>query len=159
MARFGLGGMFVLPSGENSVSGAGGLQTSKTFPRSLDALADIFGFIEAFFTETAIPDEALNSVFFVVEELFTNQVKYSRGHSDGILLEMRRNPDRLIVSLTDFDTERFDVREAPDAPTDLPLEQRRPGGLGIHLLKRMVDGLEYEYVERRGTTTFTKLLR
>ena len=99
------------------------------------------------------------AVQFAVEELFTNQVKYAVGGRDPMLLELTRDDHAVRVSLTDFDVEPFDIRQAPDAAVDAPIEERRPGGLGIHLVKRMVDGITYEYVDRRSTTTFSKSLR
>jgi anti-sigma regulatory factor (Ser/Thr protein kinase) len=36
------------------------------------------------------------------------------------------------------------------------LDERKPGGLGIHLIKQLMDRVEYEYVDRRSTTTFFK---
>jgi len=41
---------------------------------------------------------------------------------------------------------------------DRPLSERQPGGLGIHLVKKLMDRIEYNYVERRGTTKFFKRL-
>ncbi len=37
----------------------------------------------------------------------------------------------------------FDPTSAPDPDLSLPLERRRPGGLGIHLMRGMVDRLHY----------------
>ena len=41
------------------------------------------------------------------------------------------------MTLTDYDVEPFDVTAAPDADVDLPIEQRSPGGLGLHLIRRL----------------------
>src|SRR5262249_7491213 len=101
---------------------------ARRFPRRVDALGEIFEFIEGFFAKAATPRGHLLPVQLVVEELFTNQIKYAAGGTKPILLDLARSASALSVSLTDFDVEPFDVRSAPEARTDAPLEERRPGG-------------------------------
>ena len=128
----------------------------KSFPRTAACLPEIFDFMDGFFVRAGVGDQHRMPMQFVVEEWFTNLVKYSRGGTRDILLNLKRDGDRLEVSLTDFDVERFDLRTVPDVNVDMDLRDRKPGGLGIHLLKRMVDDVEYEYIDGRSTTTFVK---
>ena len=130
----------------------------KSFPRSAACLPDIFGFMDGFFRHAGIGDEHRLPMQFVVEELFTNLVKYGRGGTREILIDLRREGGRLVISLTDFDVERFDIRNVPDVNVELELDDRKPGGLGVHLVKRMVDDIDYEYVDGRSTTTLIKEL-
>ena len=64
------------------------------------------------------------------------------------------------MTLTDHGVAAFDVTRAPDADVTLPIEQRRPGGLGLHLVRRLLDAIEYDYAEesRRSRITFRKTL-
>ncbi len=75
-------------------------------------------------------------------------------------IDMAAVPGGVEMALTDYDVEQFDVTRAPDADIDLPIEQRKPGGLGLHLIRRMVDSMKYEYSQERreGRTTFRKTL-
>lgn len=114
--------------------------------------------MDGFFVRAGVDDKHRLPLHFAVEELYTNLVKYSRGGKRDILIDLRREGGRLVVSLTDFDVERFDIRTMPDVNVELDLKDRKPGGLGIHLLKRMVDQVGYEYVDGRSTTTLVKEL-
>ena len=62
--------------------------------------------------------------------------------------------------MVDHGAARFDVTQAPDVDTGLPIEQRNPGGLGLHLVKRLVDSIEYHYREegRESLIRFKKTL-
>jgi anti-sigma regulatory factor (Ser/Thr protein kinase) len=53
------------------------------------------------------------------------------------------------------DGREFDPRQAP-APEPQPAGRREPGGLGIHLVKQLVDRLEYERIDGRNRTVVTK---
>jgi anti-sigma regulatory factor (Ser/Thr protein kinase) len=127
------------------------------FPRAVTALGDIFDHIDAFAAQNAVPNGVLYAVKFVVEELFTNMVKYSPSDtSSDIGLDLERHGARVVVRLTDSGVEPFDVTRAADADVSLGLEERKVGGLGLHLVKRMVDSLEYAYKDRQSVITFSK---
>jgi anti-sigma regulatory factor (Ser/Thr protein kinase) len=50
----------------------------------------------------------------------------------------------------------WDVTRAPEAALDSPVEARRPGGMGLHLVRKVTDDLRYEYRDRSSTITVTK---
>lgn len=124
----------------------------KRFARSTESLSEIHAFVERFFEREVIDREMLGNVAMAIEELFTNLVKYGAGEHE-ISIELTKGKGQLAVGVTDFDVERFDLTEAPEVRVDRPIEERRPGGLGIHLIKRVTDRIEYEYVDRRSRTT------
>jgi len=130
----------------------------RSFHRSFGSLAEIFAFTADFFARHGIDAGLLPTVDFTLEELFTNMVKYSPSGDAHVRIDMVTAPGGVEVTLTDYDVERFDVTQAPDANINLPLEQRRPGGLGLHLIRRLVDSMTYEYAddERRSRITFRK---
>lgn len=128
----------------------------KKFTRNYDSLEKIFEFTELFFEKESIEESVRYPVHFVMEELFTNMVKYNPGKSSDILLNVDNVNGGITVSLTDYDVDAFDVTAARQVDIESPVDQRRVGGLGLHLIQKMVDTLEYDYTDRQSTITFTK---
>ncbi len=128
----------------------------KKFIRSYDSLEKIFEFTELFFEMESIEASVRYPVHFVMEELFTNMVKYNPGNSSDILLTVGRINGGITVSMTDYDVDAFDVTANRHVDTEAPLDERKVGGLGLHLIQKMVDSLEYDYADRQSTITFTK---
>jgi anti-sigma regulatory factor (Ser/Thr protein kinase) len=130
----------------------------RSFERSVASLAKIFEFTAAAFARLGIDPDHLHAVDFTVEELFTNIVKYSRESSAAVRLDLTRIEGGVEATLTDYGVDRFDPTQAPDADIDLPIEHRTPGGLGLHLIRRLVDAIEYHYSPetRQSRITFRK---
>jgi len=131
----------------------------KKFKKEIHALDDIFTFIQEFFTFEKIDSQYIFPVNLAIEELFINRVKYHPETRNDVLISLERDAEQITASLTDFDVESFDITQAEDVPTDLPIEKREVGGLGIHLIRQMVDHIEYEYSNRNSKITFIKKLR
>jgi len=130
----------------------------KKFARSYNSLEDIFKFTELFFDSENVAASVRFPVHFVMEELFTNMVKYNPGNTHDILLDVDFNESRVTVTLTDYDVDEFDVTVQRNVNTELPLEERKVGGLGVHLIQKMVDTLQYRYKDRQSEITFSKEL-
>jgi anti-anti-sigma factor len=82
-------------------------------------------------------------------------VKYSNTSDAAVRLDLTRVPGGVEVTLTDSGVEFFDVTRTGDVDVNLPIEQRTPGGLGLHLIKKMVDFIEYQYLEESRTSRIT----
>jgi anti-anti-sigma factor len=134
--------------------------TDRVFKRSFDSIQEIADFTAEVFTRDRLDQRIRPTVDLALEELFTNMVKYSTTTESAVRIELKAVPSGIEVTLTDYGVERFDVTQAPEVNVNLPIEQRRPGGLGIHLIRNMVDALDYTYDEngRTGRTTFRKTL-
>jgi anti-anti-sigma factor len=134
------------------------LRERRDFARSFDSLEPIFAMVRLILDARGISEADAYAIEMAIEELFTNMVKYNANGLGRIGLEIECTGKDVICSLTDPDSERFDINAMPDANVYLPVEQRRPGGLGIHLIRRMVDSIDYDYTGRRSRITFRKTL-
>jgi len=129
------------------------------FPRDIASLQTIAEFTNGFLERNGVSQVHSFPIHFVIEELFTNMVKYNRRNGREISVKLEIVEDQLVLRIVDFDVEPFDMTEAPPVNTHLPLEKRKIGGLGIHLIKKMVDSIEYEYVDRESRVTVTRKLQ
>lgn len=130
------------------------MKAAQEFTRSLDELKNIVNFTREFFKREDIDSSLRYIVDLCVEELFVNMVSYNTETSENILIEMQPHENGIEVSLTDYDVDRFDPRDAPPPDVDAPLEARSPGGLGLYLVLKMADAIHYEYRDRTSKITF-----
>jgi anti-sigma regulatory factor (Ser/Thr protein kinase) len=130
----------------------------RDFARSFDSLEPIFAMVRLMLDARGVGEGDAYAIEMTIEELFTNMVKYNAQGLGRIGLEIECSDKDVTCSLVDPDSARFDINAMPDANVHLPVEQRRPGGLGIHLIRRMVDSIDYDYAGRRSRITFRKTL-
>jgi anti-sigma regulatory factor (Ser/Thr protein kinase) len=125
------------------------------FDRRLDSLDEISRFSAEFAKAQALDAGLGFELDLVIEELFTNAVKYGRSSSDGIEVQLERSGQVVTVVLRDFDVEPFDPTRAPEVDVHRPLAERSAGGLGIHLVRRIAERVAYDYRDRTSTITVT----
>jgi anti-anti-sigma factor len=127
----------------------------REFERTFDSLNGMFAFTRETFTKENIDQRLHPVVDLALEELFTNVVKYAKGTKSRVRIDVGRVPNGVEVTLTDHDVDFFDVTRTADVDINAPLEDRTPGGLGLHLIKKMVDFFEYQYLEDSRTSRIT----
>jgi anti-sigma regulatory factor (Ser/Thr protein kinase) len=80
----------------------------------------------------------------VLEELFVNSVRHGgcEGMEEAVEVGLRLDGNGVLVEFSDRGTP-FDPANAPAPNLDAPAEERRPGGLGIHLVRELMGDFEY----------------
>jgi len=115
------------------------------FDRTFDSIPGMVDFTAEAFSRLAIDGGLLPSIDLAVEELFTNMVKYGTGSNAPVHLALTAVDGGVELTLIDEDVDAFDVTQAAEVDIDAPIEQRTPGGLGLHLIRRMAESVQYEY--------------
>lgn len=133
--------------------------TQGEFRRSLGSLENIFAWSREFTQTHEISATIAFQLDVIIEELFTNTVKYNPGGPDAVRLSLAREGDKIILMVVDFNPDPFDITARPDVRTDAPLAERRSGGLGLHFVKMMSDSIDFRHAEGQSTITVTKLIR
>jgi anti-sigma regulatory factor (Ser/Thr protein kinase) len=107
-----------------------------------------------------VPESVLHDLNLVVAELLTNIISYgytdSREHEISVRLSVE--PGEMRVDVED-DGQPFNPLQAPEPDTTKPLEDRAVGGLGVHLVRKLTDGLEYRRHEGKNLLVIKKRLR
>jgi anti-sigma regulatory factor (Ser/Thr protein kinase) len=125
-------------------------------------IADITSAIK-FFSDFSrghdLPELFVNAVSPVFDEILTNIIFYGYPDEEEHLIEITFDyrDKRLTLIFTD-EGQSFNplVRDAPDRRS--PLGERKLGGLGISLVKKIMDGVEYERHQDNNVLTLTKTL-
>jgi anti-sigma regulatory factor (Ser/Thr protein kinase) len=109
----------------------------------------------------ALAEGVRRSLQVALDELLKNTISYGfRGRREGegeLTVAVALGSGRLTVTVTD-DGVPFDPFAAVAPDTTLGLELRRIGGLGIHLVRKMMDEVSYEYRGDRNVVVLTKFL-
>jgi len=115
------------------------------------------GFAEAH----ALPDAVRRSVNVALDELLANELSHGMADRDAgaakVEVQVQLDEERLTVTITD-DGPAFDPfgQAAPD--TTLSVEEREIGGLGIHLVRKLMDEVSYEWRDGQNVVVLVKQL-
>ena len=112
-----------------------------------------------FAEKNALPADVRRSISVALDELLANALTHGRTGRDpcSVTVEVQLDQDRATVTVID-DGVPFDpfARDAPD--TTLPVEERPIGGLGIHLVGRLMDEVSYQRREDHNVVVLVKQL-
>jgi serine/threonine-protein kinase RsbW len=114
-----------------------------SFAAKLENLVLIRRFVEKTARSLQADQAAIDDVIQAVDEAATNIIIHGYAGKPGMIdVEVKREVDSLIVHLLD-QAPQFDPTTVPPPDLTLPLEKRRPGGLGIHLIREYMDQVRY----------------
>ena len=95
----------------------------------------------------------------VLEEAISNVILYAYGKEEQkeISLVAYLSDNNLVFVLTDSGME-FDPTKVPDADVTLSAEEREIGGLGIYLIRQIMNTVEYQRIDGKNVLTMGKHL-
>jgi anti-sigma regulatory factor (Ser/Thr protein kinase) len=113
-------------------------------------LGRIRRFVEDAATALGADATALRSLLLAVDEASTNIILHGyRGQGGTITIAVARAEENLIIRLTDT-AEPFDPTGVLPPDVALPLESRRVGGMGLHLIRQATDAVMHRIPPQGG---------
>ena len=119
----------------------------------LGELEAVLSFVEEVLAEAGADEAMVSQAGVCIDELFSNIVFYS-GASD-VTIEFCRHPSSYSFRIID-DGRMYDPTAAAEPDTTLSAEDRAIGGLGIHIVRKFMDRMSYEYKDGRNIVTLEK---
>ncbi|MEY3608320.1 MAG: hypothetical protein RLZZ447_1108 [Verrucomicrobiota bacterium] len=115
--------------------------------------------IEAFCAPLEPGPRDLFALQLALEEAVTNVITHGYGEQPGhsFTLELRSEERRVTAVLTD-DAPAYDPLARAELDIHAPLAERGIGGLGVHLLKKLMDSVAYERRDGRNVLVLTRAL-
>lgn len=130
--------------------------TELTLRRDPASVGQVRDALDRLGREFDIPARALMQVQVAADEVVSNVTKYSWPDSGDheLVVRITIHRDKLEFEVFD-DGVAFNPHLAPPPPSNKD-GRPRPGGVGIHMVKQLVDGVAYERQDGRNHTTLTK---
>ncbi len=123
---------------------------------TIEELPRIHAAIEAFARQERWSPRLEYQVKLMIEELAINVVKHGGAEGVAAGIELVSDPDRVRIEFSDGGRPFDPLSEAPPPDTDSAIEDRPIGGLGIHLVRVMVDEASYRREGGRNRLTLVK---
>jgi serine/threonine-protein kinase RsbW len=110
----------------------------------LENLSVIRDFVEDTATRLHAVPAAIPNVVLAVDEMVTNIIEHGyRGQPGSIEIDLSTREDALIIQLRD-QAPPFDPTTRPPPNLSIPFDDRPPGGLGIYLMRKVMDDVRHQ---------------
>ncbi len=116
-------------------------------------------------TQNSVPQRVTNHIIWAVDELLTNTISYgyeedsSSLESAAIRIVLEVSDSNIKLTLEDNAVAFDPFLEVPEPDLESSLEDMAPGGLGVHLVREMMDETSYERLASGNRITLCKQLK
>ncbi|MBR5600886.1 MAG: ATP-binding protein [Bacteroidaceae bacterium] len=135
------------------------MEKSIILANDISEIARLNEFVEEIGNEFSLSPEVVFNLTLVLEEAVVNIINYAYPKEDheSIYLSAKLHNDSIMLVLTDTGKE-FDPTMAPEADITLSADERPIGGLGIFLIRQIMNEVKYERIEGKNVLTLEKKL-
>jgi serine/threonine-protein kinase RsbW len=118
----------------------------------VDQLGAIRDFVAEAGRSLGAGERAILDLQLAVDEICSNSVRHGYGGREGqIEVTVERAGQSIEVVVRDWGR-AFDPDQVPKPALDIPLEERSLGGLGLYLVRQVMDDVRFEFDRDRGNS-------
>ena len=125
-------------------------ETMITLEPNLESVSKAAAFVEQQLEELEVPMKLTTKLMIAVDEIYSNIVHYSHATQAQIHIAKEGNAIRLVFQ---DDGKPYNPLEAEEPDITASAEDRAIGGLGIFMVRKMMDQVDYTYREGRNILT------
>lgn len=135
------------------------MEKSIILANDISEIARLNEFIEEIGNDFSLSPEVIFNLNLVLEEAVVNIINYAypKEEHEKIYLSAKLHNDSIILVLTDTGKE-FDPTMVPDTDITLSADERPIGGLGIFLIRQIMNEVKYERIDGKNVLTLEKKL-
>ena len=126
------------------------------YPATLEGLARATGELDGTLTSAGCPEKAKTKLMIAFDEIASNIVRYSGASDFDIEVDFPEDPDAVKISFADSGRP-FNPLQSADPDVTLGAADRDVGGLGLFMVKKMMDNVVYTHVGGRNILVISKL--
>ncbi len=127
---------------------------------SAEKLEEVLEFINGQLEERECSMKLINQVDLAVEEIYMNIANYAYNPVTGeanVRCEITENPLQVTIGFADSGTP-YNPLERDDPDVTASAEDRRIGGLGVYLVKQLMDEIDYQFEDGKNVLTIKKTI-
>ena len=129
-----------------------------TVDAAIENIPAVTAFVEEQLEQVGCPMKAQMQIDIAIDELFSNIAQYAYSPKTGkatVRVEVTENPMAVVISFIDNGIP-YDPLAKADPNVSLPADERQIGGLGIFMVKKSMDEINYEYKNGQNVLTIKK---
>ena len=128
-------------------------------PNDVQSVPELAEFVDIVCEAAGFDMETCMKMNLAIEEAVVNVMNYAypEGAKGAVSVDATISDEGLIFAISD-NGKPFDPTSKEEVDTTLSAEERGIGGLGIHLIRQIMDSINYEYIDGRNVLKLIKKL-
>lgn len=129
-----------------------------TLPATVEHIETVTDFVNEYLDEIGCSMKVQMQIAVVIDEIFGNIAHYAYAPSEGeatVSVDFDEKSNAIVLSFSDSGV-AYNPLAKDDPDVTLSAEERQIGGMGIFMVKKLMDNISYEYMDGRNVLTVYK---